>query len=90
MATQLYAGRLTHFDIEDSMARSIESALIQLLGPLPSSPPQLVSDRRVLFIAIARGVINHLENREAALRIEFDVGPVHVSTHPDIDVDHTV
>ncbi len=89
MPTQLYAGRLAQFDVEDSMARSIENALVQLLGPLPSAPPELVNDRRVLFIAIARGVINHLESREAALRIEFDVGFTHVSTHPNIDVDHT-
>jgi hypothetical protein len=72
------------------MAEAIENALTQLLGPLPSAPPQLVNDRRALFIAIARGVINHLESREAALKIEFDVGLVHVSTHPNIDVNHTV
>ncbi|MGH7516513.1 MAG: hypothetical protein ACREOC_03450 [Gemmatimonadales bacterium] len=90
MPTKLFAGRLASFDAEDSMARSIESALATLLGPLPSAPPNLVDDRRKLFIAIARGVINHLESREAALRIEFNVGFFHVSTHPNIDVDHTV
>ena len=68
------------------MARAIEDSLTQLLGPLPSAPLSLVEDRRALFIAISRGVINHLKSREAAFRIEFNVGPTHVSTTPHIDV----
>jgi len=84
MPTQLYAGSLNDFN--DSMAQAIENALVQLIGPLPSQPPKLVEDRRALFIAISRGVISHLKSKEAALRIEFDVGFIHVSTNPDIDV----
>jgi hypothetical protein len=84
MATELYAGTLDHFD--GSMAQDIEHALIALMGPLPSAPAQLVADRRKLFIAIASGVVNHLKSRQAALAIDFDVGSVHVSTHPDIKV----
>jgi hypothetical protein len=84
MPTQLYAGTLTDFN--DSMAQAIEAALTQLLGPLPSAPPQLVDDRRKLFIAISRGVIDHLKSKQAALKIDFHVGPVHVVTNPDIDV----
>ena len=59
---------------------------LTLIGPLPSAPEKLVNDRRALFIAIANGVINHLKNKQAALEIEFDVGPVHVTTNPDIKV----
>ena len=59
MPTELYAG--TQVDFNDSMAKEIEDALDQLIGPLPSAPQKLVEDRRALFIAIANGVINHLE-----------------------------
>lgn len=84
MPTELYAGTLADFN--DSMAKEIEDALAELIGPLPSAPEKLVNDRRALFIAIADGVINHLKNKQAALEIEFDVGTVHVTTHPDIKV----
>jgi hypothetical protein len=84
MPTELYAGTLTDFD--DSMAKAIEDALVQLLGPLPSAPPALVDDRRKLFIAISRGVINHIRAKQAALQIDFDVGPTHVTTNPVIRV----
>lgn len=84
MATELYAGTLTDFD--DSMASAIEDALADLLGPLPTAPEKVVHDRRALFIAISRGVINHLASKQAALRIEFDAGPVHVVTNPVFQV----
>jgi hypothetical protein len=84
MPTELYAGTLANFN--DSMAKEIEDALTNLIGPLPSAPEKLVHDRRVLFIAIANGVINHLKNKQAALEIAFDVGPIHVTAHPDIKV----
>jgi hypothetical protein len=84
MPAQLYAGTLTDFN--DSMAQAIENALVQLLGPLPSAPQKLVDDRRALFIAISRGVINHLKSKQTALRIDLDVGLVHVTTNPVIQV----
>jgi hypothetical protein len=87
MPTELYAGKLgTPADFNDSMAKEIEDALTDLIGPLPSAPDKLVHDRRALFIAIANGVINHLQKKQAALEIEFDVGLVHVTTNPDIKV----
>ena len=84
MPTQLYAGTLTDFN--DSMAQAIENSLNALLGPLPSSPSKLVDDRRALFIAIAQGVISHLASKQAALQIDFDVGLVHVTTNPVLQV----
>ena len=84
MPTELYAGTLADFN--DSMAKEIEDALTDLIGPLPAAPEKLVNDRRALSIAIANGVINHLKNKQAALEIEFDVGAVHVTTNPDIKV----
>jgi hypothetical protein len=84
MATELYAGTLADFD--DSMAKEIEDALAELLGPLPSAPPKLVADRRALFIAIANGVIRHLKSKQAALEITVNTGTVTITTNPDIQV----
>ena len=86
MAPQLYAGKLTDFN--DSMAQAIENALNDLIGPLPSAPPDLVDKRRALFIAIAQGVIDHLASKQAALQIDFNVGLVHVTTNPVLNVKH--
>jgi len=80
MATPLdrvYAGTLADFD--DSMAQEIEIALNALSGPLPSAPGKLVDDRRKLFIAIARGVINHLSKHQAAVDVTLAAG-VHKTT----------
>ena len=84
MPTQLYPGTLTNFN--DSMAKSIEDALAGLMGPLPAAPPAAVKDRRVLFIAIAEGVIRYLKLKEAAFAVTVDVGPTDVHVHPDIKV----
>ena len=86
MATELYAGTLADFN--GSMAQAIENALIDLLGPLPSAPQNLVDDRRALFIAISRGVINHLKANEAAFKIDvkavWDPVTFKVSTSTDL------
>ncbi|MBZ5684099.1 MAG: hypothetical protein LAP86_03620 [Acidobacteriia bacterium] len=84
MPTELYAGTLADFN--DSMAQAIEDALTALMGPLPSVPPKVVHDRRALFIAIANGVIKHLAEKQAALKIDFDVGLDHITTNPVIQV----
>lgn len=84
MTIQLYPGTLANFN--DSMALSIENAMAGLLGPLPSAPPQAVIDRRVLFIAIAEGVIRYLKEKEAAFEIKADVSDHDLDTHPDIQV----
>lgn len=86
MPAELYAGQLATFDLESSMARSIEQAMATLMGPLPTAPEELVNDRRRLLLAIARGVIEHLKQQEDAFRIEFDVGVHHVETTPTIEV----
>ena len=83
MATQLFAGSLATFDTEDSMAREIERAVQQTMGLPPADPVE----RRRFFIAIARGVIQHLKQAQAAFDIAVTVGThstVHV--HPDIQV----
>lgn len=84
MSTELYAGTLADFN--DSMAKEIEDALIDLIGPLPSVPEKLVNDRRALFIAVANGVINHLKNKQAAVEATFDIGFGTVTATTDIKV----
>jgi hypothetical protein len=84
MPAELYAGTLADFN--DSMAKEIEDALTNLIGPLPSAPEKLVNDRRALFIAIANGVINHLKNKQAAVEITFDIGSGTVTATTDIKV----
>jgi hypothetical protein len=72
------------------MAKAIEDALKAMIGQLPMTPIELRDERRTLFIAIAQGVINHLVSKQAALAIAFDVGMVHVETHPVIQVKPSV
>jgi hypothetical protein len=97
---ELYGGSLTQFD--DSMARAIEDALNEvraeadfppLLSPLdkdraglPAAVQRDVDERRMLFIAIARGVIRHLQEREQAFKIEINIGPGTITTYPDIQI----
>jgi len=86
MAVELFAGNLTTFELEDSMAREMEDALNDLIGPLPAAPQKMVDDRRALFIAIARGVINHLQDRQDAFVIPYNTGSGTDTTTPDIQV----
>ena len=74
-ANTLYGGRLADFD--DSMAHEIEAAYNAVLqesgkAPLPAAG---ADDRRMLFIAIARGVINHLQKKQAALTVVLPAAP---------------
>ncbi len=99
MATELYGGSLDDdaTAYAESMASEIEKALDEVrieagLGPVPkpADPEEVTEDlknRRILFIAIARGVIRHLANKEQAFEIDVQVGshPT-VTTHPDIQV----
>lgn len=86
MEIKLYAGSLGDWDIEDSMAKEIERSLNLLLGPLPSTPPKLIEERRKLFIAIANGVINHMKVKQDAFKITYNFGEGTDDTTPDIQV----
>lgn len=77
-ANRVYAGTLADFD--DSLAQEIEIAMNALSGPLPSAPQKVVDDRRKLFIAIANGVIKHLQKHQAAVEITLDGVGNHVTT----------
>lgn len=74
MADQLYGGTLFDFDVTDNMARAIEDAYRQMrlsagiTEPLPSGSN--AADMRLLFLAIARGVIQHLAAHPEALQVK--------------------
>jgi hypothetical protein len=76
MPTQLYAG--TFNDFADSMAAEMEAALTAVLVERgrPAVPAANREDIQVLFISIARGVINHMKKKEQAFAVNVD------GTHP--------
>lgn len=91
MADALYGGSLNGF--ADSMAQEIEKALDEArieagFGPLPAPGNEDdLKNRRVLFIAIARGVINHLAKHQQAFEISVKVAKhPKVKAHPVINV----
>jgi hypothetical protein len=63
--TQLYAGSLADFDTADSMARAIEDALTGFGVNFSGNP----KDRRLMFLGIAHGVINHLQAKQDAFQV---------------------
>ncbi|KHE93416.1 MAG: hypothetical protein K8F52_05615 [Candidatus Scalindua rubra] len=81
---KLYGGKLN--DFEDSMAEEIEKALNQVRSEegMPALPTG-DKDRRMLFIAIARGVINHLQKKQEGFTVTVTDGHSH-SGHTSINV----
>jgi hypothetical protein len=76
-ANQLYGGTVA--DFVDSMAEEMERALNQVRAEngMPVLPMGDARDRRMLFIAIARGVINHIQKKQEAFHISNDGGSSH-------------
>lgn len=77
MDTTLKRGGLDPTSFADSMAEAIETALNDLLAAegkptVPTDDSPETRDRRILFVAISRGVINHLVNNEDAFTIRRD------------------
>ncbi len=78
MGTQLYGGTLGDFDVTDNMAREIENAFramrvaAGITQPLPSGSN--AQDMRIMFLAIARGVIQHLVNNPGAFQVTVSDG----------------
>jgi hypothetical protein len=72
---KLYGGQIGNF--EDSMAQEIEiayNAVLQENGKAPL-PIAGADDRRMLFIAIARGVINHFQKKQHAITVALPANP---------------
>jgi hypothetical protein len=77
MGTQLYGGSLGNA-FAGSMAAEIDTAFTALRAQAgkPPVPDDSQEDLQLLFIAIARGVINHLKANEQAFAVNVD------GTHP--------
>ncbi len=77
---KLYGGTLVDFDTVDNMAKEIEKAFAAvrlsagITDPLPSGDN--ARDMRMMFIAIASGVINHLKNNPGAFAVEVQDGGI--------------
>jgi hypothetical protein len=76
MLVELYGGTIDEF--ADSMAEEMEKALNKVraeehMSPLPTGD----KDRRMLFIAIARGVINHLQKKQEGVTFSVTDGHTH-------------
>jgi hypothetical protein len=74
MGTTLKRGGVLPTEFAGSMAEAMEVALNQLLSAtgkptVPTDDSDEVRDRRILFVAIARGVIDHLVDNEDAFTI---------------------
>jgi hypothetical protein len=79
MATQLYGGRLADFDSSDNMAKAIEDAYRFIRNTSPPTGAGLdqdlptgadAQDMRLLFLAIARGVIAYLAAHPHAFQVQ--------------------
>ncbi|HTN98639.1 MAG TPA: hypothetical protein VL101_16810 [Nordella sp.] len=89
MAVELKPGSLANF--ANSMAAEIESELDAMMtadGLPPMSmdeSEQSVRDRRRFFIAIARGVVRHIEQRKAAIQVFCEHNKTKPVTIVDVD-----
>jgi hypothetical protein len=74
----------------DSMAADIESAFNALLADedlprVPDDNSKESRDRRRLFVAIARGIVRHLDEHRSAITVTVPDGGGTVSPEFDID-----
>jgi hypothetical protein len=81
VASQLYGGSMA--DFAGSLAREIEDAFrdVRLENGLDAPPAD--DDARMLYIAIGRGVVEHLRKHAAAFTVHVDA-PLPVDVHPTI------
>ena len=82
---QLYGGTMDRF--VGSMAEEIEKAFtaVRIEAGKDPVPPESRDDLRLLYIAIARGVINHMKEKERAFAVNVN-GRNRASGFPTIKV----
>jgi len=68
--SELYGGSMDDFD--SSLAAEIEDALHDVRLEEGLDPPIADDDRRMLFIAIGRGVVEHLRKNANAFTVHVD------------------
>jgi hypothetical protein len=84
---QLYGGTLSDFTTADNMAHEIELAYAavrvanNITEPLPSGSQ--ANDMRMMFVAIATGVINHLKKNPAAFAVTVHGGNLTLNGNVD-------
>jgi hypothetical protein len=90
----LHGGSLSDADGADTMAAEIRKALVEarceagITQPLPTG--QNATDMNILFLAIARGVLNHLQKHPHAIQVKVESGYFCVRGHStEIDVSET-
>ncbi len=84
----LKAGSLSGSDYDNSMAAAMEAAFnTEWPKVMGSTPPASNDQMKLMFIAIAQGVISHLSNNSEAFVVEItngkskgDTGKVTIST----------
>ena len=81
MANELYGG--STFAFSGSLAQEIENAFRAVRLENGLDPPPEDEDARMLFIAIGRGVVEHLRKNQAAFAIRVE-GPLPDDVHPTI------
>jgi len=81
MADELFGG--STFDFAGSLAEEIEDAFREVRLENGLDPPPTDDDARMLFIAIGRGVVEHLRKNEGAFAIRVE-GPLPDDVHPTI------
>ena len=82
----LKAGTVSDFG--NSMAQAIETAFANELMTLKGQalPDFATEERRMLFCAIAQGVLAHLHDNDASLKVKLDGTYSAVTGHVDVDV----
>lgn len=86
MGTTLRRGGLDPSAFANSMAEAMEVALNQLLAAegkptVPTDDTEEVRDRRIMFVAIAHGIINHLVDNEDAFTVRRQDDNTELSQH---------
>jgi hypothetical protein len=90
----LHGGSLSDADGADTMAAEIRKALVEaraqagITQPLPTG--QNATDMNILFLAIARGVLNHLQKHPHAIRVKVQSGYFSIPGYStEVDVSET-
>lgn len=86
MASTLKRGGLDPVSFANSMAEAIEQALNDLLAAtgkptVDTADSDETRDRRILFVAISRGVIDHLVENEDAFTIRREDDDTEIAQH---------
>jgi hypothetical protein len=90
----LHGGSLTDAEGADTMVAEIRRALVEaraeagITQPLPTG--QNATDMNILFLAIARGVLNHIRKHPHAIQVNVHSGHFSIHGHStEIDVSET-